>query len=223
MAKLVVTRDGHLLESRFIGEARIVIGRAESADLRLDDATVSKQHAAIEIVGNDHILRDLGSANGTFVNGARAERHLLKHGDVVTIRDFEIRYIDHKSVAPGAGERTMVFQSTEALAEAFARDALDAPAPAARATAVTLAAGSLRVALGPREGKKVPLERTVTAVGERGRARAALLRRPTGVFVARVEGPAPKVNGKPVPDGWNALADGDILEVAGEQYVVRIS
>ncbi|MCX7891570.1 MAG: FHA domain-containing protein [Burkholderiales bacterium] len=222
MAKLVVSREGHLLESRFIGEARIVIGRAESADLRLDDATVSKQHAAIEVVGNDHILRDLGSANGTFVNGARAERHLLKHGDVIAIRDFEIRYVDHKSVAPGAGDRTMVFQSTEALSEAFAQEALDAPAPAARATAVTLAGGSLRIALGPREGKKVPLERTVTGLGERGRARAALLRRPTGIYIARVEGAAPKLNGAPVAEGWNALSDGDIVEVAGEQYVVRI-
>ena len=224
MAKLVVTHGAHLVESRFIGDARIVIGRAESADLRLDDATVSKQHAAVEVVGNDHILRDLGSANGTLVNGQRVERHLLQHGDVVAIRDYEIRYVDHKSMVAGAGDRTMVFQTTDAIPESVARAALDAPAPApaARATSISLQAGSLRIAFGPREGKKVVFEHTVTGVGTPGRGRAAILRRPTGIFVTRVEGPAPKVNGASISDGWQPLAEGDVVEIAGEQYVLRV-
>jgi pSer/pThr/pTyr-binding forkhead associated (FHA) protein len=225
MAKLVVSRDGHLIESRFIGDARLILGRAESADLQLDDATVSKQHAAVEVVGNDHILRDLGSANGTLVNGRRVERHLLQHGDVVTIRDYEIRYVDHKSVVSGAGDRTAVFQTTEAIPEAVARAALDVPAPApatvARAASVSLQAGSLRIAFGPREGKKTTLGHTVTRVGTPGRGRAALLRRPSGIFLARVEGPAPKVNDKPIADGWQPLAEGDIVEIAGERYLFR--
>ena len=226
MAKLVMSRDGHLVESRFIGEARIIIGRAESADLRLDDATVSKQHAAVEVVGNDHILRDLGSANGTLVNGKRVERHLLQHGDVVAIRDYEIRYVDHKSVAPGAGDRTTVFQTTEAIPEAVARAALDMPGPApatvARAANVSLQAGSLRIAVGPREGKKTSLDHAVTGMGTAGRGRAAVLRRPSGIFVARVDGPSPKVNEKPIAEGWQPLAEGDIVEIAGERYLLRL-
>jgi len=224
VAKLVVSRDGHLVESRFIGDARIIVGRAESADLRLDDATVSKQHAAVEVVGNDHILRDLGSANGTMVNGQRVDRQLLQHGDVITIRDYEIRYVDHKSVVAGPGDRTMVFQTTEAIPEAVARAALDGPAPAtvARAANVSLQTGSLRVAFGPREGKKTALDHTVTGVGAQGRGRAAILRRPAGIFVAHVDGTAPKVNGAAIADGWQPLAEGDIVEIAGEQYVLRL-
>lgn len=226
MAKLVVSRDGHLVESRFIGDARIIVGRAESADLRLDDATVSKQHAAVEVVGNDHILRDLGSANGTLVNGQRVDRHLLQHGDVVTIRDYEIRYVDHKSVVPGAGDRTAVFQTTEAIPEAVARAALDVPGPApatvARAASVSLQPGSLRIAFGPREGKKTALEHTVTGVGTTAGGRAAILRRPAGIFLARVDGPVPKVNDKPIGDGWQPLAEGDIVEIAGERYALRL-
>ena len=222
MAKLVVSRGGHLLESRFIGDARIVIGRAESADLRLEDATVSKQHAAIEVVGNDHILRDLGSANGTLVNGARVERHLLQHGDVVTIREFEIRYVDHKSAVSGPGDRTMVFQVTDAISEAAAQAALSGLAPAARATSVTLPTGALRIAAGPLEGKKIALDRVVTAVGASGRGRAAILRRPKGIFVACVEQPAPNVNGAAIGEGWQPLKNDDRVDIAGEQYVVRI-
>ena len=49
----------------------------------IDDPAVSLAHAVIVPVGNDHILEDLGSANGTFVNGTRIERHILQHGDVI--------------------------------------------------------------------------------------------------------------------------------------------
>ena len=71
MAKLVASRAGAALGSWFIERERVVIGRAEGAGIRLEDQAVSKQHAAIEMAGNDHILQDLGSANGTFVNGTR--------------------------------------------------------------------------------------------------------------------------------------------------------
>jgi len=77
MAKLVISRNDTLLGSRFIENTRITIGRASGNTIQLDDPAVSKLHAQVEVVGNDHILIDLGSANGTFVNG---ERVLLARG-----------------------------------------------------------------------------------------------------------------------------------------------
>jgi DNA-binding NtrC family response regulator len=65
---------------------RIVIGRSETADLRIDDPSVSRQHACITIEGDAITLVDLGSHNGTFVNGARVEGQQLLHAnDAVTI------------------------------------------------------------------------------------------------------------------------------------------
>lgn len=53
-----------------IEKARVTIGRSE-ADIALDDAEASREHAALEIRGSTVLIEDLGSTNGTFVNGER--------------------------------------------------------------------------------------------------------------------------------------------------------
>ena len=59
-----------------ISKARTVIGRS-GADINLDDPESSRQHAALEIVGDIAILRDLGSTNGTWIELDRIEQHQL--------------------------------------------------------------------------------------------------------------------------------------------------
>lgn len=59
-----------------IGKPRVILGRA-GADINLDDAEASRQHAAVEILGDHAILRDLGSTNGTFVDLQRIQQHVL--------------------------------------------------------------------------------------------------------------------------------------------------
>ncbi|MCC7380542.1 MAG: DUF4388 domain-containing protein [Deltaproteobacteria bacterium] len=63
----------------------LVIGRADGANLILDEGAVSRRHAVIELSGGDLQLKDLGSTNGTFVNGARVESAALKIGDRVVV------------------------------------------------------------------------------------------------------------------------------------------
>jgi two-component system response regulator AtoC len=68
------------------GAGDVVIGRSEAANLRIDDAAVSRQHARLVIDGDGVTLVDLGSHNGTFVNKVRvAGRRALQPNDVVTI------------------------------------------------------------------------------------------------------------------------------------------
>jgi predicted Zn finger-like uncharacterized protein len=59
-----------------ISKPRVVLGRAGS-DINLDDAEASRQHAAVEILGDHAILRDLGSTNGTFADSQRIQQHVL--------------------------------------------------------------------------------------------------------------------------------------------------
>jgi predicted Zn finger-like uncharacterized protein len=61
-----------------IAKTRTIIGRS-GADLNLDDAEASRQHAAVEILGENAILRDLGSTNGTFIELDRIEQHVLNN------------------------------------------------------------------------------------------------------------------------------------------------
>lgn len=62
-----------------------VIGRGSNADLRLDDTGVSRQHAEVRREGDDVVLVDLGSTNGTSVNGRHVERVRLTPGDRIEL------------------------------------------------------------------------------------------------------------------------------------------
>ena len=59
-------------------KTRTTIGRSGS-DVDLDDPEASRQHAALEIIGETAILRDLGSTNGTFIDIDRIDQHQLNN------------------------------------------------------------------------------------------------------------------------------------------------
>jgi pSer/pThr/pTyr-binding forkhead associated (FHA) protein len=70
---------------------RIVIGRGREADLTVAEPTISRQHAAIEWDGGGYVLQDLGSTNGTRVNGRRATRARLCDGDEIELGRLQLR------------------------------------------------------------------------------------------------------------------------------------
>ena len=219
MAKLVVSRGGTALGSWFIEHERLTIGRAEGVSIRLEDSAVSKQHASIEMVGNDHILQDLGSANGTSVNGTRVTRHLLRHGDLVEILGYQLRYVDHKSVVSAEGERTTIFRAGDVP---IAAPGGHAPTPEARAVELKLPEGMLRTA-GEGAVREIVLDRALTALGRKGDEYAAVFRRPEGYFIARVDGRPARVNGKPVGEDWQRLSAGDVIQVGSEQFELYLA
>ena len=71
------------------------IGRAaDSNDVVLDDGQVSRRHALIRRNGQEYVLIDLNSANGTFINGQRIKEHLLRNGEPFAISRFAIELKD---------------------------------------------------------------------------------------------------------------------------------
>jgi ABC transport system ATP-binding/permease protein len=70
----------------------LLMGRAADCDLTLDSPLVSRHHARLERSGATHLLIDLGSTNGTFVNGRRIDRVELRAGDVVQIGPYRFTY-----------------------------------------------------------------------------------------------------------------------------------
>ncbi|HKY02838.1 MAG TPA: FHA domain-containing protein [Burkholderiales bacterium] len=228
MAKLVISKNDNMLGSRFLDTARISIGRASGNDIQLDDVSVSKQHAVIEVVGKDHILLDMGSSNGTYVNGGRVSRHMLRHGDIVEVRDFQLRYVDHKSVVNSEGDRTMVVARSEVPQPQLMQSphglvSSAAPAAASRNVTVKFAEGTIRIMAGGIIGKEVVLDRALMPIGKAGADRAAIFRRPDGFYIARVGGQPPKVNGKSVPPGWQPLSNRDFIECGSETVQIWIN
>ncbi len=84
---VALTIDGrtHPVTSRVI-----VIGRARECDVRLADTNVSRRHAELRQDGATYWLVDLGSTNGTDLNGRRVEREKLSDGDAITIGSTEL-------------------------------------------------------------------------------------------------------------------------------------
>ena len=69
----------------------IVVGRGRSADVVLADTTISRAHAAIGFNGEAFYVQDLGSTNGTRVNGERAPQAELHDGDEIRLGKLQLR------------------------------------------------------------------------------------------------------------------------------------
>lgn len=90
---LTVHELGKPAETRVFERDLLKVGRLSSAHLRLDDAKVSRIHAVIEASGDGsgYSLIDMGSAEGTLLNGKRTSKAELKSGDEIRIGDVRIR------------------------------------------------------------------------------------------------------------------------------------
>jgi diguanylate cyclase (GGDEF)-like protein len=76
-----------------LGDSAIDIGRGSNASLILDADSVSRKHARIERFGGGHKIVDLGSTNGTYVNGIKMQEHILRDGDRIGIGKALLKYL----------------------------------------------------------------------------------------------------------------------------------
>ena len=81
--------DGRRVE---IGETPLVIGRMPECDVPLSDPNVSRRHAEVRRQGTGFVVVDLGSTNGTRVNGAQVKERLLNNGDEITVGASKLRF-----------------------------------------------------------------------------------------------------------------------------------
>jgi hypothetical protein len=71
---------------------RVVIGRSRECDIRLSDANVSRRHAEVRHEDDAYWVVDLGSTNGTELNGRRVERAKLTPGDTITLASTDVTF-----------------------------------------------------------------------------------------------------------------------------------
>jgi pSer/pThr/pTyr-binding forkhead associated (FHA) protein len=85
---LVVIKGPSIGEKFFIAKPIFNIGRSADSDILLDDITVSRKHAVIKKIDNKHVLTDLGSLNGSYVNGVIVNEIELNNGDKIQIGKY---------------------------------------------------------------------------------------------------------------------------------------
>lgn len=96
MSKVVVIFNGQVQKEVAINKARINVGRRPSNDLVLDHLAVSGRHAAIDTTSEGTFILDLGSTNGTSVNGQPIKKHHLQDGDVIELGKYQLRFVVEK-------------------------------------------------------------------------------------------------------------------------------
>lgn len=103
-------------------EGRYVLGRSEQADLRIDASGISRAHAEVEVGATGTVLRDLGSANHSYVNDQLvAAPVLLRDGDLVRLANQLLRFHDRRSVDAALHERLYRLATTDPGTAVFNR------------------------------------------------------------------------------------------------------
>jgi PAS domain S-box-containing protein len=139
-----------------LGPDEVILGRAEDADFRLDDPGVSRRHARISPhAEGGHLLTDLGSRNGTYLNGIRVRSARLADGDRLQVGTVtSLRYLLDEGRAAG---------ETERLRQALTAGGVGTFEWDARTGEVRLSEESERMLAAPEGGGPVALWRLVSA------------------------------------------------------------
>ncbi len=244
MAKLILSMDGLVLKEIALTKERTTIGRKPHNDIQIDNLAVSGEHAVIVTILQDSFLEDLGSTNGTVVNGQPIKKHFLQNNDIIELGKYKLKYVN-EAVAGQA--KAADFEKTMVLRPGSVKAATPAPAPAAAAAAPVVAAGAknfsdsvtgqsataapvappkpaaapqknaaLQLLSGANAGKELDLTKPLTTLGKPGVQVAVITRRPQGFFITHVEGASfPVVNGKTLDAQAHSLNDHDVIELAG--------
>ena len=240
MAKQILSMDGLVLKEYSLSKERTTIGRKPHNDIQIDNLAVSGEHAVIVTILNDSFLEDLGSTNGTLVNGQQVKKHFLQPNDVVELGKYKLKYInDAPAPAKSADfEKTMILRpgafkavppapaQSAAQPPGVAKAAGDSPSahgqpqpPVAAAQVQSAPApkiGVIQVLTGANTGRELALTKPLTTLGKPGVQVAVITRRPQGYFITHVEGAVmPVVNGKTLDAQAHPLVDHDVIELAG--------
>jgi predicted component of type VI protein secretion system len=218
MAKLILSMDGLVLKEIALTKERTTIGRKPHNDIQIDNLAVSGEHAVIVTILQDSFLEDLGSTNGTVVNGQPVKKHFLQNNDIIELGKYKLKYVNEAVAGQGKAadfEKTMVLRPGATKAAAPTATHIPAPvaaAPAAAATAgaknfgdtvagqsstaapvappkpATAPQAALQLLSGANAGKELDLTKPLTTLGKPGVQVAVITRRPQGFFITHVEG-----------------------------------
>lgn len=246
MSKIVLSMDGLVLKEFFLNKERMTIGRKPHNDIQIDNLAVSGDHAVIITMQDDAFIEDLGSTNGTLVNGQPISKHFLQDEDRIELGKYRLKYVKELQMpaqhGEGGFEKTMILRpgSSQVLAKAqlstlgstlgspsssvppsMPRGLVSEPLSPPRSNTQRIPESSvgeaaLQVLSGRSAGREVNLTKMLTTVGKAGVQVAVITRRPRGYFITHVEGDSfPCVNGMRLDQQAHALADQDVIDIAG--------
>ena len=209
MPKLIVSIDGVVVKEVQLTKDRSTIGRRPYNDVVIDNLAVSGEHAVIQMTGGSASLEDLGSTNGTYVNGKSVKQHQLADEDVIEVGKYKLKFLDREGLtAPGplTGAGPVSGSMPMGMESGLMSASQEEPARGPR----------VKVLTGSAAGREMELTKVVTTIGKPGLCVASITRRAHGFDVAQVDGEqVATVNGVALDAGPVTLTGRDQIDLAG--------
>ena len=243
--------DNAILSEYTLNKERTSIGRRPTNDIHIDNLAVSGEHAMIVKMGKDYYVEDVGSTNGTTVNGEEIQKHLLQHADLIELGKHQLKFINEEVLShlgteqsEAAGfEKTVMMRPSGAHAteqktmqglleqqpQVAAPANVEPVSPTEAAMSATAAPfnspiGKIQVLNGGSVGREMVLNKALTTLGKVGVQVAVITKRPSGYFITHVEGKTfPLVNNTSTGAQAFALKDHDVIELAGVKMEFYLS
>jgi len=228
--KLMLKFNGEVVSEYTLENVETTIGRKSENTIHIDNMAVSSHHARVVLVGNKAIFEDMGSTNGSVINGRQVTKHVLRHGDQIIMGKHELIFVDTsmgelptqpEPEAEGEGdmEKTMVLTAQGRM------NAFGSAEPVSNKPSLPMA--SVQILSGPQAGKTIDLTGSITSIGKGegckivvkgltvGKQASVITRRPTGYHITHLEGLSrTKVNNDSISDEPRILKDGDIITLS---------
>lgn len=214
-AKLILTLDGAILKEYPINQESISIGRSRGNDIQINDKTVSGRHALINTIGDETFVEDLGSTNGTLVDGKHISKILLMHGDVIQTGMHQLTFFSEEKAEY---EPTMFIKAelSETQTINLGDDQDD------KAKGIPLAGA--KILNGPSANTIMEMRKSFNTIGYKGISLAVIARGHANYTISALKSmkskrssDVPLVNGEPMGSLAQELKEHDIIEIAGFQ------
>ena len=213
--KLILTLDGEIINEYALDAEHLSVGRKHGNDIQLNDLTVSGRHAMISSSLPEQVfVEDLGSTNGTLVNGNHIKKASLKHGDIIQmghhqftfLNEGEAKYEPTMFIKAEMDETQMVLPEWESRADSIKGQPL----------------AGLRTLNGPLARTVMELRKPFSTIGFQGHKLALISRGLNSYTISQVHGSnsrrgtdVPLLNGEPLGPAPVDLKPDDIINIAG--------
>lgn len=233
MARLILMFNKQVIKEYPFLKDSVTIGRNEENAIVIDNPAVSSYHARIDKAGEDFLLTDLQSTNGTFVNDHKIVSHKLSHGDNVIIGKHVILFVaaEKGKAEEEDKDKKMDLSKTMMLDTAKQRELLAKQKAGAQAQKAVEKVGVISF-LGGSDLGEIELTKKLTKIGKAdhsevklsgffmGETAATISRRPSGYTITFAGGMTKlKVNNQVVKESESvALNEGDMIELGSYKF-----
>lgn len=211
MSKLTLSFKGRVLRVFPLQQGATFIGNDPACPIHIDSLAIEPKHARIEVHGQDAILFDMDTEDGTFVNQNKITEHKLKDNDQIRVGKHMLLYT-YEEVSQLDANESSTSINIHPVMEQLAEQA--PPSESKVDIAAENKQGWLQILNGQNLGKTLNLNRSMTNLGKPGVATAVITRRHDGYFIAHLEGKkTPMVGNKPIGEHSIKLEDGDTITI----------